>query len=217
METTPPSCHLGIGHALACHSMHRLNLIRHSRPHATSLYVSQSAHRSPPPATQRTGHACHGGHRPRLSRRPQATPVTQNTRPRPHPAEAPPPRPLMPIYVIGRKPRPHVSLKQAAPPSHGNHVQATPPPDSFNAQATPRPVLGLRSLQPLTVPSPVRPRPLPAPALHHRPDPRCRSPSPAQSRYSRGEPQRRGGCLIGREVNGAPRGPGSLAAREALG
>lgn len=135
METTPPSCHLGIGHALACHSMHRLNLIRHSRPHATSLYVSQSAHRSPPPAIQRTGHACHGGHRPRLSRRPQATPVTQNTRPRPHPAEAPPPRPLMPIYVIGRKPRPHVSLKQAAPP----HMAITYRPRPLRTHSMPRP------------------------------------------------------------------------------
>lgn len=135
----PLSCHLRIGRALACHSTHRLSLIRHSQSKASSLHVNQSAQATPPG----------------LSRRPQDAAVTPKATPRPRPAEAP----LMPIYVIGYKPRPRARSRTKPRPLRCQSSQATPPRRSFTAQAAPRPVLRLRSPRPLTAPrGPSRPR-----------------------------------------------------------
>lgn len=195
--------------------MHKQDPICHSNLRPPS-YVSIKAHTAPrrlPLSAQATP--------PRLSRSPQAPPVTQNAKPRPHRAEARPPRPLMPIYVTGHKPRPLTCHSRSKPrPLTWQSRVGRAPLRSFRAQATPRPVLGLplaAAPHGARVPSgPARPRlrsiaRSAVPVLLPPPS------GPARPPYSRGEPQRRGGCLIGREANGSSSGNGALAGREALG
>lgn len=154
------------------------------------------------PVTEATGPACHSKHKAtppsrrgaaagsphaHICHRAQATPLTCHSNK---------PRPLAWQSLTGHAPSGLIQCPGHAPAGAGAPLAAAPHgPES-------RP-----------------PRPLLAPAPHHRPAPRCRSPPPARPRppYSRGKPQRRGGCLIGREVNGVPRGPRALAGREALG